>query len=61
MEATPQAVRTAVGLYPKTCAILVQNSGLLVWGNSYDEVQKRLEVIEHLCELHVTEFTIFNN
>uniref|UniRef100_A0A914C2E1 Class II aldolase/adducin N-terminal domain-containing protein n=1 Tax=Acrobeloides nanus TaxID=290746 RepID=A0A914C2E1_9BILA len=46
----PALKKTLEG-YPETCAVLVRNHGLFVWGNTWQKTKIMLECYEYLFEL----------
>ena len=57
-EATLEKVKLALDLYPSTCAILIRDYGMLLWGSSVEDLSARAEVLEHLLELQIREHSI---
>lgn len=53
-------IREILKLYPKTCALIVRDYGILVWGKSLNDVYNRVEVIEHLCQLQIHDSLLFD-
>jgi len=53
-------LRENLRLYPHTCAIIIRDYGLLVWGKSFADVFNRVEVIEHLCQLQIQDSLLFD-
>lgn len=52
------ALRQQLSLYPSCRAVLIRNYGMLVWGESLTDLKNNVELIEHLCELQVTDFNL---
>lgn len=51
-------VRDALELYPQTCAILVRDYGVIAWGKSLEDLESRVELLEHVMELETREFNL---
>ena len=51
-------LKSSLELYPDSCAVLISNYGLLVWGNSLQDLSSKLETIEYLFELQVNQFKL---
>lgn len=52
------SLQQAISYYPNTCAVIIRNYGLIAWGDSIVDLKNKLEIIEHLCELQVTDFNL---
>ena len=52
--------RNMLSLYPQTCAILVRDYGMVVWGRSLLDVENKIEILEHLCELQIYSYTLLS-
>ena len=61
---SPNIITSSVGssleLYPKANAILIRDYGMFVWGDSPEAAEDNAELLEHLCELQVTEFNLLS-
>jgi len=53
-------VKTSLELYPKANALLIRDYGMFIWGESLEDAEQNAELIEHLCELQVTEFNLLS-
>ena len=51
--------KNSLSLYPNTCAILIRDYGIVVWGESFSDLERRVEILEHVCELQTISFTLF--
>ena len=57
-DSSLEKVKLALDLYPSTCAILIRDYGMLLWGSSSEDLFARAEVLEHLLELQIREHSI---
>lgn len=53
-------IREILKLYPETCAVIVRDYGILVWGKSLSDVYNRVDVIEHVCQLQIQDSLLFD-
>lgn len=53
--------KTILSLYPETCAILVRDYGMVVWGESLLDLESKIEILEHLCELQIYSYTLLSS
>jgi len=53
--------RAMLLLYPKTCVILIRDYGMVVWGESLLDVENKIEILEHLCELQIYSYTLLSS
>lgn len=51
-------VKSQLSLYPNTCAIIIRDYGMVVWGNSFSDVERRIEILEHVCEMQIYSYTL---
>ena len=58
-EQVTAEVRETLRLYPQTCAIIIRDYGMLVWGKTVADVFNRVEIIEHLCQLQIQDSLLF--
>lgn len=58
-EETLFETKEALKLYPHTCAIVIRDYGILAWGKTLADVQNRVEILEHLCQLQIQDFILF--
>ena len=59
-EALLSETKNLLSLYPDTCAILIRDYGIVVWGDSFSDLERRVEILEHVCELQTISFTLFS-
>jgi ribulose-5-phosphate 4-epimerase/fuculose-1-phosphate aldolase len=43
-------------IYPETEVVFVRNTGMIVWADTFESLKIKIELLERLCELQVTEF-----
>jgi ribulose-5-phosphate 4-epimerase/fuculose-1-phosphate aldolase len=53
-------IKSLLSSYPGTCAILVRDYGMVVWGNSFDQIERRVEVLEYVCEMQIYSYTLLS-
>ena len=53
--------KAMLSVYPDTFAILVRDYGAIVWGESLNDVEAKIEVLEHLSELQIYSNSLLSN
>lgn len=53
--------KAMLSVYPDTFAILVRDYGAIVWGDSLDDAEGKVEVLEHLSELQINSNSLLSN
>jgi len=53
--------KAMLSVYPGSFALLIRDYGAIVWGNSLLEVEARIEVLEHLCELQIYSYSLLSS
>jgi ribulose-5-phosphate 4-epimerase/fuculose-1-phosphate aldolase len=52
--------RGLLEFYSQTCALLIRDYGLVAWGESLRDVENKIEILEHLCELQIHSYTLLS-
>lgn len=52
------SLKEKLSLYSQTPAVLIRDYGLLIWGDSLRDLENKVEIFEHLCELTVLDFNL---
>jgi ribulose-5-phosphate 4-epimerase/fuculose-1-phosphate aldolase len=53
-------IKRLLPLYPETCAILVRDYGMLVWGDSFEQIEQRIEILEYVCEMQIYSYALLS-
>jgi methylthioribulose-1-phosphate dehydratase len=53
--------RVSLSLYPETCAILVRDYGMVIWGETLLDLENKIEILEHLCELQIYSYALLSS
>jgi ribulose-5-phosphate 4-epimerase/fuculose-1-phosphate aldolase len=49
-----------LSVYPNTFALLIRDYGAIIWGDSLHDVEAKIEILEHLCELQIYSYSLLS-
>jgi len=60
-ESMLSETKSILSLYPNTCAILIRDYGMVTWGASFNDVENKIEILEHVCELQIYSYALLSS